>query len=77
MPAGVPFAIEFQNQDVPGVPHDIDIRAPPDASVVKDQPTVDGGKTVTYSYDALTAGTYTFICSVHPIPGMTGTLTVK
>jgi cytochrome c oxidase subunit 2 len=76
VPAGVPFAIEFQNQDVPGVPHDVDIRLP-DASIVKDQPTIDGGKTVTYSYDALAAGTYTFICSVHPIPAMTGTLTVK
>jgi cytochrome c oxidase subunit 2 len=76
VPAGVPFAIEFENLDPAGVPHDIDIRAA-DGTVVKDQPTIDGGKTVTYTYDALEAGTYTFICSVHPIPAMTGTLTVK
>jgi len=76
VPAGAPFAIELQNQDPAGVPHAVDIRIA-DGSVIKDQPTVDGGKTVTYSYDALTAGTYTFICSVHPVPGMTGTLTVK
>jgi cytochrome c oxidase subunit 2 len=76
VPAGVPFAIEFQNQDLPGVAHDVDIRLP-DATVVQDQQTVDGGKTTTYSYDALEAGTYTFICSIHPIPQMTGTLTVK
>lgn len=74
--AGAPFAIEFQNQDPAGVPHDVDIRQA-DGTVVKDQQTLDGGKTVTYSYDALAAGTYTFICSVHPIPAMTGTLTVK
>ena len=76
VPAGVPFAIELQNQDPAGVPHDVDIRLA-DGTVVKDQQTVDGGKTVTYSYDPLEAGTYTFICSVHPVPGMTGTLTVK
>lgn len=75
VPAGAPFAIEFQNLDVPGVAHDIDIRS--GTTVVKDQQTIDGGKTTTYSYEALQAGTYTFICSIHPIPQMTGTLTVK
>ena len=30
-----------------------------------------------YVIDPLPAGTYTFICSIHPIPAMTGTLTVK
>ena len=60
----------------PGVPHDVDIRSQ-DGTVLQNQPTVDGGKSTTYSYQPLQAGTYTFICSVHPIPAMTGTLTVK
>ena len=45
--------------------------------VPSDQPTVAGPGEVTYLYTALPAGTYDFICSVHPIPNMTGTLTVK
>jgi cytochrome c oxidase subunit 2 len=74
-PADTPFAIEFRNDDPAGVPHDVDIRQ--DGSVLADQPTIDGGTSTTYTYDPLPAGTYTFICSVHPIPAMTGTLTVR
>ncbi len=77
VPANAPFAIQFSNQDPPGVTHDIDLRQTDGTTLVKDQPTVDGGKSVTYAYDPLPAGTYTFICSVHPVPNMTGTLTVK
>ena len=39
------------------------------------QPLAQPGQTVTYNVPALAAGTYTFICIVHP--NMTGTLTVK
>jgi plastocyanin len=39
------------------------------------QPLAQAGQTVTYDVPALPAGTYTFICIVHP--NMTGTLTVK
>ena len=35
----------------------------------------NGAATKTYQVPALGAGTYTFVCSVHP--NMTGTLTVK
>jgi len=68
------FHIQFTNQDV-GVEHDIDIR---DASgkTVEDEPHTTGGQSQTYDYQPLPPGTYTFICSVHPIPQMTGTLTV-
>ncbi len=75
-PAGKPFKISFTNDDA-GIPHNISIR--------------DGGATgpelfkgeifpgvETRVYDVTTplkAGTYTFICDVHPT--MTGTLTVK
>lgn len=76
-PAGEPFVIAFSNQDVAGVPHDVDIRQQDGTTVVQDQPTVDGGAEARYTYDPLEAGTYTFICSIHPIPAMTGTLTVQ
>lgn len=71
-----PFTIDFRNQDPVGVPHNIQIK---DAAgnVVQDQATIDGGKESVYSFNALAPGTYTFICKVHPIPNMTGTLTVK
>lgn len=75
--AGKAFAIKFKNTDPAGVPHDIDIRQSDGKTVLQDKPTVDGGKEVVYDYTALQPGTYTFICSVHPIPAMTGTLTVK
>ena len=76
-PADAPFVIEFKNEDTAGVPHDVDIREQGSTTPLKDQPTVDGGASTSYTYDPLPAGTYTFICSIHPIPAMTGTLTVK
>jgi cytochrome c oxidase subunit II len=74
-PAGKPFRIEFDNKDS-GVPHNV--------SIHKDSPTgqevfkgdiFNGPARKTYDVPALTAGTYSFVCSVHP--NMTGTLTVK
>jgi plastocyanin len=70
------FTIDFKNEDPSGVQHNIQIRSA-DGNVLKDPPVIDGGKEQVYSYDALPAGTYTFICKIHPIPQMTGTLTVK
>jgi cytochrome c oxidase subunit 2 len=76
--ANSPFVIAFKNEDPATVTHDIDIRQSDGTTVVKDQPTVPGGQSTQYSYDPLPAGSYTFICSVHPtVPAMTGTLTVK
>jgi mono/diheme cytochrome c family protein/plastocyanin len=74
-PADAAFNIHFVNDDPPGVIHDIDIRS--DGETLQDQPTVDGGGETTYVYEPLAAGEYTFICSIHPIPAMTGTLTVE
>jgi len=74
--AGKPFSIAFKNDDPAGVPHNIQIRAA-DGSVIQDQPTIDGGTSTVYQYQPLQAGTYTFICKVHPFAAMTGTLTVK
>jgi plastocyanin len=74
--AGKPFAIQLKNEDS-GVDHDVDIRDAAGKQVVQDQPHTPGGQTSLYEYKPLPAGTYTFICSVHPIGAMTGTLTVK
>jgi mono/diheme cytochrome c family protein/plastocyanin len=70
------FGITFKIND-PGQTHDIDIRKDDKTTVVVDQPTAKDGQTVNYVYPGLPAGTYVFICSIHPIPSMTGTLTVK
>jgi plastocyanin len=74
--AGQGFSIHFRNDDPSTVQHDLDIRDSSD-KIIQDKPTVDGGKDVIYDYTGLPAGTYKFECSIHPIPAMTGTLTVK
>jgi mono/diheme cytochrome c family protein/plastocyanin len=74
--AGAPFAISLDNKDPAGVQHNVQLRKA-DGTVISDPAGVDGGASTTYVYDALPAGTYTFICRFHPIPAMTGTLTVK
>ncbi|MBA3876460.1 MAG: cytochrome c oxidase subunit II [Anaerolinea sp.] len=76
VPADTPFAIAFQNQDPSGVTHDIDIRDA-NGNVLANQEPINGGTSTNYTYEGLPAGTYTFICAIHPIPAMTGTLTVK
>lgn len=75
--ADTPFTIAFSNQDPHGVSHDIDIRLPGGTIEAQGQDVVDGGVSVIYPYKGLPAGTYIFICSVHPVPSMTGTITVK
>jgi plastocyanin len=71
--AGTPFTIAFQNED-PGVPHNVQIKDASGQSVFKGD-IVDGVTTTVYHVPELKAGTYTFVCDVHP--NMTGTLTVK
>jgi len=75
--ANAAFTITFTNADAPGVTHDVDIRAEDKTTVVQDQEVTNGGAASTYSYTGLPAGAYVFICSIHPIDLMTGTLTVK
>jgi plastocyanin len=75
--AGEPFTITLKNSDDPGVLHDVDIRERNGTTVVVDQKTTDGGQTSEYEYPKLEAGEYVFICSIHPIPLMTGKLTVN
>jgi len=75
-PAGVVFGIRFVNNDLPPIDHDVDIRSTDGAEVLVDNAKILQGE-ITYTMGPLEAGTYTFICSVHPIPSMTGTLTVE
>jgi plastocyanin len=73
--AGQPFTIFFTNKDA-GTPHDVELRQK-DGTPIKTVPPTQGGQSTAYTYDALQPGEYVFICSIHPIPAMTGTLTVQ
>jgi mono/diheme cytochrome c family protein/plastocyanin len=72
VPADTEFSIEFENKD-PGVPHNIEIKDSSGTTVFKGD-IFSGVETRTYKVQALPAGTYSFVCTVHP--NMTGTLTV-
>jgi plastocyanin len=71
-PADKPFKITFDNRDV-GTPHDVDILDGAGAKVFdgKDFP---GPEIRVYDVPPIAAGTYQFICSIHPAL-MTGELT--
>ena len=71
-PADEPFQIVFANNDA-GIPHNVEIKDAAGMSVFKGD-LFNGVETRTYDVPALTAGAYTFICTVHP--NMAGTLTV-
>jgi plastocyanin len=74
-PAGRPFTLAFDNQDA-NIPHDVTIHAgSPTGAMLFNGEIFAGVKTVVYNVPALPAGTYAYVCSVHP--NMTGTLTVK
>ena len=76
-PAGAPFVIHLRNADPVGLSHDVDIRTNEGNSVVGEHDLIDGGAEGDLTFDPLRAGDYIFICRVHPIPAMTGTLTVR
>ena len=71
-PADAPFGIAFNNQDA-GTPHNVAIKDANGQEVFKGE-IFNGVATKTYDVPALKAGTYQFVCSVHP--NMTGTLKV-
>jgi cytochrome c oxidase subunit 2 len=75
VPANTPFKIEFANNDA-GIPHNVAIHeGSPTGPAVWTGEIFNGVETRTYDVPALPAGTYGFICTVHP--NMTGTLTAK
>jgi plastocyanin len=69
--AGAAFIIAFDNQD--SAPHNIVISDPSGAQVFKGE--IVSAKKVDYQVPALTPGSYSFVCEVHP--EMKGTLTVR
>lgn len=74
-PANTPFKIEFDNKDA-SVPHNVAIHegSPTGPELFKGE-VFPGPAKKTYDVPALPAGTYAFVCTVHP--NMTGTLTVN
>jgi mono/diheme cytochrome c family protein/plastocyanin len=74
--AGQPFGIDFNQKDANVGGHNVEIKDANGNVVFDGEVLTDPGQ-VTYSVPALPAGTYTFLCKIHPIPAMTGTLTVK
>lgn len=75
VPAGKAFQIAFTNNDA-GVPHNLAIHQGDagGAEVLKGE-IFPGVATKTYDVPALDAGTYAFVCSVHP--DMVGTMTAQ
>ena len=69
--AGETLDIAFDNQD--GAPHNIAISDASGKNVFKGD--IVSGTTVTYHVPALAAGTYAFLCEVHP--DMKGTITAR
>jgi cytochrome c oxidase subunit 2 len=74
VPAGAPFQIRFDNQE--SQPHNVAIHegsaTGPNLFLGE---IITGPRQITYDAPALNAGSYTFICTVHP--NMTGTLTAQ
>jgi mono/diheme cytochrome c family protein/plastocyanin len=72
-PADKAFVLKFDNQDA-GVPHNIEIKDSAGAIKFTGE-TFNGVATKDYQVPALAAGSYPFLCTVHPT--MTGTLTIQ
>jgi plastocyanin len=73
--ADEPFQVVFTNSDA-SIPHDFDIHeGDPAGAKILDSPTFPGIETRTIDAEALPAGIYAFLCSVHP--DMVGTLTAE
>jgi plastocyanin len=72
-PADKPFTIAFDNED-PGTPHNVALKDSGGTEVWKGD-IFNGPETRVYQVPALPAGSYTFVCSVHP--NMSGTATLQ
>jgi mono/diheme cytochrome c family protein/plastocyanin len=71
--AGAAFDLSLDNEDA-GTPHNFTLKDSTGAVVFKTD-TFPGVATRDFPVQALTAGSYPFVCTVHPT--MTGTLTVQ
>ena len=74
-PANTPFQVSFENKDA-GVPHNVSLHLGDTngAELFKGE-IFNGVATRVYNVPVLAAGSYAFVCSVHPT--MIGTLTVQ
>jgi plastocyanin len=70
VPAGEAFTIGFVNEDG-GIQHDVALVG--DSGLLFDGENITGTASITYDVPALDAGSYQFLCTIHPT--MTGTLT--
>jgi plastocyanin len=71
VPAGTPFELVMDNQESP--PHNVQIKDPSGGALFTGE--IVSNQKITYQIPALAAGTYTFICEVHP--DMKGTLVAE
>lgn len=72
-PADTAFQIDFQNDDL-GIPHNVEIKDGSGTSVFTGE-IFNGVDKRVYAIPPLAAGTYKFLCTVHPT--MVGQLTVQ
>lgn len=72
-PADTPFTIALDNQDA-GTPHNVELKDSAGAVAFQGE-IFNGVETRVYDVPALPAGSYTFLCTVHP--NMTGTATLE
>lgn len=72
-PADRPFTLALVNDDA-GTPHNVELKDGAGASVYQGE-VFNGVETRVYDVPALAAGTYTFLCTVHP--SMTGSATLQ
>jgi plastocyanin len=73
VPAGRAFTLRFLNKDA-GVPHNVEIKDAGGAVLFLGE-IFPGVADMIYDVPALAAGSYPFVCTVHP--NMTGTLTAQ
>ncbi len=72
-PADRPFTLALVNDDA-GTPHNVELKDGAGASVYQGE-VFNGVETRVYDVPPLAAGTYTFLCTVHP--SMTGSATLQ
>jgi cytochrome c oxidase subunit 2 len=74
-PADQGFTIHFTNLE--GVVHNVAIYDANNEKLFTGEPVTGPDGEVSYQVPPLPAGDYKFICDYHPVPDMTGTLTIE